>query len=74
MIGAYMFENKSPTKAESNAFKYFLICKRRLDESKARMQNGAKGGRPKKNKEQPQKTHVPEKAEQFVRKENGNRS
>ena len=50
MIGAYMFENKSPTKAESNAFKYFLICKRKLDESKARMQNGAKGGRPKKNK------------------------
>ena len=74
MIGAYMFENKSPTKAESNAFKYFLICKRKLDESKQRMQNGAKGGRPKKNINSPQETHVPEKAEQFVRKENGNHS
>ena len=74
MIGAYMFENKSPAKAESNAFKYFLICKRKLDESKQRMQNGAKGGRPKKNKIPPQESRIPEKAEPFVRKENGNHS
>ena len=74
MIGAYMFENKAPTKAESNAFKYFLICKRKLDESKLRMENGAKGGRPKKSKRPPQKNHVIEKAEPFVRKENGNHS
>ena len=74
MIGAYMFENKSPTKAESDAFKYFLICKRKLDESKQRMQNGAKGGRPKKNKEQLQKKRVPEKHDTYARKENGNHS
>ena len=74
MIGAYMFENKSPTKAESNAFKYFLICKRKLDESKARMQNGAKGGRPKKDKNSPQESRVPEKCDTFARKENGNHS
>lgn len=74
MIGAYMFENKSPTKAESNAFKYFLICKRKLDESKQRMQNGAKGGRPKKNKKQPQEFRVPEKCDTSARKENGNHS
>lgn len=72
MIGAYMFENNAPTKAESNAFKYFLICKRKLDESKQRMQNGAKGGRPKKNKEHLQKNRVPEKRDASARKENGN--
>ena len=74
MIGAYMFENKSPTKADSDAFKYFNICKRKLDESKARMQNGAKGGRPKKNKEQLQKNRVTEKCDTSARKENGNHS
>ena len=74
MIGAYMFENKSPTKADGNAFKYFNICKRKLDESKQRMQNGAKGGRPKKIKRLPQKNRAIEKAEPFVWKENGNHS
>lgn len=72
MIGAYMFENKSPTKADGNAFKYFNICKRKLDESKARMQNGAKGGRPKKIKILPQEYRVPEKYDTSARKENGN--
>ena len=72
MIGAYMFENKSPTKADSDAFKYFNICKRKLDESKQRMENGAKGGRPKKSKRPPQKNRVIEKTEPFVRKEDGN--
>ena len=72
MIGAYMFENKSPTKADDNAFRYFNICKRKLDESKARMQNGAKGGRPKKNKEQLQKNRVTEKCDTSARKENEN--
>ena len=62
MIGAYMFENKSPTKAESNAFKYFSICKRKLDESKQRMQNGAKGGRPKKNKNRRKRAVYPKSA------------
>ena len=33
MTGAYMFENKSPTKADGNAFKYFNICKRNRDDS-----------------------------------------
>ena len=83
MIGAYMFENKAPTnmfenkaptKAESNAFKYFLICKRKLDESKQRMQNGAKGGRPKKIKIPPQEYRVPKKYDTSARKENGNHS
>ena len=74
MIGAYMFENKTPTKAESNALKYFNICKRKLDESKQRMQNGAKGGRPKKNKIPPQEYRVPEKYDTSARKENGNHS
>ena len=74
MIGAYMFENKAPTKAESNALKYFNICKRKLDESKQRMQNGAKGGRPKKNKIPPQEYRVPEKYDTSARKENGNHS
>ena len=74
MIGAYMFENKSPTKADSDAFKYFNICKRKLDESKQRMENGAKGGRPKKNKEQLQKNRVTEKCDTSARKENGNHS
>ena len=74
MIGAYMFENKVPTKADGDAFKYFNICKRKLDESKQRMQNGAKGGRPKKNKNPPQEGHVPEKCDTFARKENGNHS
>jgi len=50
MLCAYIFDNKTPAKTESNAFKYFNICKRKLDESKQRMQNGAKGGRPKKAK------------------------
>ena len=72
MIGAYMFENKAPTKADGNAFKYFNICKRKLDESKARMQNGAKGGRPKKIKILPQEYRVPEKYDTSARKENGN--
>ena len=72
MIGAYMFENKAPTKAERNAFTYFNICKRKLDESKQRMQNGAKGGRPKKNKIPPQEYRVPEKYDTSARKENGN--
>ena len=74
MIGAYMFENKSPTKTDSDAFKYFNICKRKLDESKAQMQNGAKGGRPKKNKERLQKNRVTEKCDTSARKENGNHS
>ncbi len=74
MIGAYMFENKAPTKADGNAFKYFNICKHKLDESKARMQNGAKGGRPKKNKTPPQEYRVPEKDDTSARKENGNHS
>lgn len=72
MIGAYMFENKVPAKADGNAFKYFLICKRKLDESKQRMQNGAKGGRPKKNKTPPQEYRVPEKYDTSARKENEN--
>ena len=70
MIGAYMFENKAPTKADSDAFKYFNICKRKLDESKQRMQNGAKGGRPKKDKNSPQEYRVPEKYDTSARKEN----
>ena len=74
MIGAYMFENKAPTKADGDAFKYFNICKRKLDESKQRMQNGAKGGRPKKNKKPPQVSRVPEKCDTSARKENGNQS
>ena len=74
MIGAYMFENKVPAKADGNAFRYFNICKRKLDESKQRMQNGAKGGRPKKNKNPPQESRVPEKCDTFARKENGNHS
>ena len=74
MIGAYMFENKAPTKADGNAFKYFNICKRKLDESKARMQNGAKGGRPKKLKILPHECRVPEKYDTSARKENGNHS
>ena len=65
MIGAYMFENKAPTKAES---------KRKLDESKQRMQNGAKGGRPKKIKIPPQEYRVPKKYDTSARKENGNHS
>ena len=72
MIGAYMFENKAPIKADGDAFKYFNICKRKLDESKQRMQNGAKGGRPKKNKNPPQESRVPEKCNTSARKENGN--
>ena len=36
-----------------DAFKYFSICKRKPDENKARMQNGAKGGKPKKNQNSP---------------------
>ena len=74
MIGAYMFENKAPTKSDGDAFKYFNICKRKLDESKQRMQNGAKGGRPKKNKNSPQESRVPEKCETSARKEDGNHS
>ena len=74
MIGAYMFENKVPAKADGNAFRYFNICKRKLDESKQRMQNGAKGGRPKKNKNPPQESRVPEKCDTSARKENGNHS
>ena len=74
MIGAYMFENKAPTKSDGDAFRYFNICKRKLDESKQRMQNGAKGGRPKKNKEQMQKNRVTEKCDTSARKENGNHS
>ena len=45
-----------------------------IDESKARMQNGAKGGRPKKNNEQLQKNRVTEKCDTSARKENGNHS
>ena len=74
MIGAYMFENKAPAKADGDAFKYFNICKRKLDESKQRIHNGAKGGRPKKNKNPPQESRVPEKCDTFARKENGNHS
>ena len=74
MIGAYMFENKAPTKSDGDAFRYFNVCKRKLDESKQRMQNGAKGGRPKKNKKPPQVSRVPEKCDTSARKENGNQS
>ena len=74
MIGAYMFENKAPTKSDGDAFRYFNVCKRKLDESKQRMQNGAKGGRPKKNKNPPQESRVPEKCDTSARKENGNHS
>ena len=66
------FESKDPEKAETDAYKYFSICKRKLDESKQRMENGAKGGRPKKSKRPPQKNRAIEKAEPFVRKEDGN--
>ena len=72
MIGAYMFENKVPTKSDGDAFKYFNICKRKLDGSRQRMQNGAKGGRPKKIKIPPQEYRVPEKRDASARKENGN--
>ena len=72
MLCAYIFESKDPEKAETDAYKYFSICKRKLDESKQRMENGAKGGRPKKSKRPPQKNRAIEKAEPFVRKEDGN--
>ena len=72
MLCAYIFESKEPEKSETDAYKYFSICKRKLDESKQRMENGAKGGRPKKSKRAPQKNRVIEKAEPFVRKEDGN--
>ena len=74
MIGAYMFENKALAKADGDAFRYFNICKRKLDESKQRIHNGAKGGRPKKNKNPPQESRVPEKNDTSARKENGNHS
>ena len=74
MLCAYIFESKEPEKAETDAYKYFLICKRKLDESKQRMENGAKGGRPKKNKRPPQEYRVPEKDDTSARKENGNHS
>ena len=72
MLCAYIFESKEPEKAETDAYKYFSICKRKLDESKQRMENGAKGGRPKKIKRPPQKNRAIEKAEPFVWKEDGN--
>ena len=72
MIGAYMFENKAPARTDGDAFRYFCICKRKLDESKARMQNGAKGGRPKKEKRPPQKSSTTEKHTAVDRKANGN--
>ena len=72
MIGAYMFENRPPKETESNAFKYFSICKRKLDESKLRMQNGAKGGRPKKGSRSPQERTSPGKHIAVVRKEDEN--
>ena len=72
LLGAYMFENHPPKEADGDAFKYFSICKRKLDESKLRMQNGAKGGRPKKNKTPPQEYRVPEKYDTSARKENEN--
>ena len=72
MIGAYMFENRPPKETESNAFKYFSICKRKLDESKQRMQNGAKGGRPKKGSRSPQERTSPGKHIAVVRKEDEN--
>ena len=71
MLCAYIFESKEPEKAETDAYKYFSICKRKLDESKQRMENGAKGGRPRKIKRPPQKNRAIEKAEPFVRKEDG---
>lgn len=74
MLYAYIFESKDPEKAETDAYKYFSICKRKLDESKQRMENGAKGGRPKKNKNPPQESRVPEKCDTSARKENGNHS
>ena len=72
MLCAYIFESKESEKTETDAYKYFSICKRKLDESKQRMENGAKGGRPKKSKRPPQKNRVIEKTEPFVRKEDGN--
>lgn len=72
LLGAYMFENRPPKETESNAFKYFSICKRKLDESKLRMQNGAKGGRPKKGSRSPQERTSPGKHIAVVRKEDEN--
>ena len=72
LLGAYMFENRPPKEANSSAFKYFSICKRKLDESKQRMQNGAKGGRPKKKTLPTVEGSTGEKHVAFVRKEDEN--
>ena len=72
MLGAYMFENRPPKETDGDAYKYFSICKRKLDESKQRMQNGAKGGRPKKESRPPKESPATEKHPVFVRKEDGN--
>ena len=72
LLGAYMFENHPPKEADGDAFKYFSICKRKLDESKLRMQNGAKGGRPKKETRPPKESPSPEKHPAVVWKGDGN--